>query len=174
MENLLKQVRAVLSTSAARWQCMAENIPIELLTRVPAPKEWSALECLQHMIDTERWVFLIRLHAFLTGQSITAFNPDSQGYKSGPKPVPTALVSEFTSLRNLSLSLLAKLTPADLSLTAQHSELGQVRQDEMLCEWAGHDLMHIVQAERAVMQPFINGSGPWRGYFSDHDAEAPK
>jgi hypothetical protein len=38
-------------------------------------------------------------------------------------------------------------------------------------EWAGHDLMHLVQAERAVMQAFIPGSGPWRRYFSDHDAD---
>jgi hypothetical protein len=32
--------------------------------------------------------------------------------------------------------------------------------------------MHIVQAERAVMQPFIAGSGPWRPYFADHDSDA--
>lgn len=43
---------------------------------------------------------------------------------------------------------------------------------EMLNEWAGHDLMHTVQAELAVMQPFITASGPWRGYFADHDAGA--
>jgi len=30
---------------------------------------------------------------------------------------------------------------------------------------SAHDLMHTVQAERAMMQPFIAGSGPWRPYF---------
>lgn len=34
--------------------------------------------------------------------------------------------------------------------------------------------MHVVQAERAVMQAFIPSSGPWRFYFADHDAEGPK
>jgi hypothetical protein len=32
--------------------------------------------------------------------------------------------------------------------------------------------MHTVQAERALMQPFVAGSGPWRGYFADHDVAA--
>ena len=36
-------------------------------------------------------------------------------------------------------------------------------------EWAAHDLMHTVQAERALLQPLIGGSGPWRLYFKDHD-----
>ena len=45
--------------------------------------------------------------------------------------------------------------------------------EQLLNEWAGHDLMHTVQAERALMQPFIAGSGPWRGYFADHEAKGP-
>ena len=40
--------------------------------------------------------------------------------------------------------------------------------DELLNEWAAHDLMHTVQAERALMQPFIQGCGPWQHYFQDH------
>jgi hypothetical protein len=28
--------------------------------------------------------------------------------------------------------------------------------------------MHTIQAERALMQPFIQGSGPWQVYFQDH------
>jgi hypothetical protein len=28
--------------------------------------------------------------------------------------------------------------------------------------------MHTVQAERALMQPFIQGCGPWQVYFTDH------
>jgi hypothetical protein len=28
--------------------------------------------------------------------------------------------------------------------------------------------MHTVQAERAMMQPFIRGCGPWLKYFVDH------
>ena len=57
----------------------------------------------------------------------------------------------------------------DLSCTARHSDLGIVTLEELLHEWAAHDLMHTVQAERAILQPLILGSGPWRSYFKDHD-----
>jgi hypothetical protein len=35
-------------------------------------------------------------------------------------------------------------------------------------EWSALDLMHTVQGERALLQPFIDGCGPWKRYFSDH------
>jgi hypothetical protein len=172
MENLLVYVRSVLSTSAKRWQVLTENIPVELLTRKPEPDEWSAIDCLQHMIDGERQVFPVRIKAFKAGQDIPGFNPDLQGAGHNSKPVPSALASEFADLRKANLKLLEKVTPADLSRTAKHSELGHVTLGEMMYEWAGHDLMHIVQAERALMQYFIPGTGAWRKYFSDHDIEA--
>jgi hypothetical protein len=81
-----------------------------------------------------------------------------------------ALANEFSRLRQQSLALLAKLAPADLPRKARHQELGLVTLDQLLHEWAAHDLMHTVQAERALMQPFIDGCGPWHPYFADHAA----
>jgi len=74
-------------------------------------------------------------------------------------------------LRVETISLLDTLTAADLTRKVKHAVLGPVTLEEMLNEWAGHELMHIVQAERALMQPFIANSGPWIGYFSDHVAK---
>jgi hypothetical protein len=34
--------------------------------------------------------------------------------------------------------------------------------------WGGHDLMHLIQIEQAVMQPFIPDSGPWYVNFAKH------
>ncbi len=173
MKNLLALVQAVLSTSPSRWQVMTETIPPELLTRVPAENEWSAIDCLQHVIDTERQVFPIRLQAFLNGQDFPGFNPNLQT-KSAAKLPPSEKAKEFAELRKPNLVLLKKVTNEDLKRTARHAELGQVTLGEMLNEWAGHDLMHIVQAERAIMQYFIPGTGAWRKYFADHDVQVHK
>ncbi|GEM_PF-3957282 len=84
---------------------------------------------------------------------------------------PLEMMTDFTRLRTISLKMLTEITDADLSRTAVHDKLGKVTLAEMLNKWSGHDLMHTVQAEQAIMQPFIQGSGPWRGpYFRDHDA----
>jgi hypothetical protein len=150
---------------------LTRGISPELLSLPPAPNEWSALECLQHLIDAERNVFPVRLSAFLDGRDLTAFDPDSQGTKPIPGRSPSALALEFDQLRQASLKALEPMTLEDFNRRARHAELGMVSLGEMIHEWAGHDLMHTVQAERAVMQPFIRGCGPWQSYFVDHVAK---
>ncbi len=167
--ELLRLTPALLSTTAERWQHLTSALPRELLTRVPAHGEWSAADCLHHLLDTERYVFPIRVRAFLAGQDIPAFDPDAQEHDAADRTDPVALAAEFARLRAETIVLLKTLTPADLTRTARHSELGQVTLGEMLHEWAAHDLNHTVQAERALMQPFIAGCGSWRENFADHD-----
>ena len=48
-----------------------------------------------------------------------------------------------------------------------HSELGPVTLGQAMDTWAAHDLNHTMQAERALMQPFISGSGAWRVRFTE-------
>ena len=168
---LLTLAPAALSTTTERWQRLSAALPRDLLTRAPAPGEWSAVACLQHLLDTERYVFPARVRAFLAGQAIPAFDPDTQEHDAAA-PDPAALAAELARLRVESLALLSTLKPEDLARTAQHSELGQITLGQMLHEWVAHDLNHTVQAERALMQPFIAGCVPWRDKFADHDLEA--
>jgi len=79
-------------------------------------------------------------------------------------------LQEFLGLRIDSLATLEKVHPADLDRTVRHAELGLVSLSEMLHEWAAHDLLHTVQAEKAIMQPLISGCGAWKVYFTDHIA----
>ena len=166
MDTVLESMRALITTTPERWIGMAQALPVELLALPAADREWSAVECLQHLVDTEK-VFQFRVQAFLTGRDFPAFNPDSDGSKPGAQ-TPLALAEEFARLRGESLLMLEKLSPADLERKARHAELGMVTLNEMVHEWAAHDLNHTVQAERALMQPFIQGSGPWKKYFADH------
>jgi hypothetical protein len=170
MDDLVEHVLAVLSTTPERWRALAQTVQGDLLARAPAPGEWSALDCLRHLVAVEREVFPVRLAAFLEGRDFAAYDADAAGTTSGPND-PAELVAELERLRAHSLQALARLQPGDLLRTARHAELGPVTLGEMLHEWAGHDLMHTVQAERALMQPFIAGSGPWRGYFADHEVK---
>ena len=173
MDEVLQQVRAVLETTAPRWRNLTETLPHQLLARPPAPGEWSAHQCLQHLLDVERMVFPVRLRAFLAGQvRLAAFDPEVEGSGAAGRD-PADVAAELARLRAESLALLGGVTPADLARAAEHSELGRVTLGERLHEWAAHDLMHTVQAERALMQAFIPGSGPWRSYFRDHDVAAP-
>ena len=46
--------------------------------------------------------------------------------------------------------------------------MGLMTLHQMLNYWGGHDLMHLIQIEQAVMQPFIPASGPWQVNFAKH------
>ena len=63
MEDLLAQVRSILSGTPARWLNLAQTVPASLLARPAAPGQWSAVQCLQHLIDTEA-LFQSRVQAF--------------------------------------------------------------------------------------------------------------
>jgi hypothetical protein len=79
------------------------------------------------------------------------------------------MAGRLAEARVASLESLRHVSDADLDRSANHYKLGSVTLREMLANWAGHDLMHTVQAERALMQPFIEDCGPWRSHFADHD-----
>lgn len=171
MDDVLSHARAVLSTTADHWLILAEKLPEALLTRPAAPGEWSAHRCLGHLLDTEVYVFPSRVRSLLAGENFEAFDPETQGIDHSQQST-TQLATAFARHRAENLALLSEITPSDLDRTARHSELGTVTLGQLLHEWAAHDLMHTVQAERALMQSFIQGTGPWRPYFYDHDLQA--
>ncbi len=168
MDNPLPHAISILSSTPSRWNELAQHASLDLLTLSPKTGEWSAFECLLHLLDTERWVFPVRVQAFLSGQDFPAFNPDTQGTGFTTEIDFSGLTNEFQLLRQSSLALLETLVPSDLNRTARHAELGPVSLGQLLNEWAAHDLDHTIQAERALMQPFIRGCGPWQTYFASN------
>lgn len=170
MNDFIAELKAVLVTTPGRWLALTEHFSEASLRRHPAPGEWSALECLLHLIDLDRSVFPQRVRSILAGEDFPAFFPDEEGSALRDDIPASELASEFDALRRANLALLDQITPADLGRTATHAELGPVTLSHLLHEWGGHDLMHLVQAEQALMQPFINGCGAWKVYFLQHQA----
>jgi hypothetical protein len=166
IENL--SILPILQATPRRWLDLVQTVPESLLSRIPAEGQWSALACLQHLVDAER-VFQFRLQAFLESHAIfPGFNPDVEGsQRFAPRSVMD-LANEFVALRLTSLDAIDRLQPSDLKRECRHQELGVVSLEYMLNEWPVHDLNHTIQAERALMQPFIRDCGPWERYFTEH------
>ncbi len=57
MLDILTWSRTVLTTTPNRWADLTASLPADLLALPPKDSEWSALQCLQHLVDTERMVF---------------------------------------------------------------------------------------------------------------------
>lgn len=171
MHTDLERILSILRTTPHRWADLTDEFPIELLESKPKPGEWSAVECLYHLLEAERNVFPVRVHLILDGKDLPNYDPDQEEVAFDPTIPPARNVSQFTALRTKSLAVLSELEPVDLARNGTHAELGRVTLGELLHEWAAHDLNHTVQAERALMQFFIQRSGPWRPFFVEHDTD---
>ena len=165
MENVLETAQTVLRATPVYWTTLAGSAPADLLKRAPAEGEWSALECLLHMIDFEGQGVPERIQAFLEGQNFPVYPPGRLS-AAGESQSPQAAAEEFARLRKANLERLAQVTPADMARKSIHARLGEVSFDEMMHQWAAHDLNHTIQAQRAIIQPFIAGCGPWQGFFA--------
>ena len=168
MTDVLDAARRLLSITPGRWQSLVETAPDELLLRRPAPGEWSAVQCLDHLLVAERAVFGARLRAILDGRDLPVFDPTAPREPEAER-TPHAVADALAAERVANLGVLAGLTPADLDRAGRHPEYGMIPLRVILNTWTAHDLQHTVQAEEAMMQAFIPETGPFRFRFADHD-----
>src|SRR5437660_11585882 len=137
--DLLDSARRLLSITPERWQSLAEAAPEELLNRPPAPGEWSAAECLNHLLVTERAVFGQRLRAILEGRDLAVFDPSARR-EPEPGRTPREVAGALKGAREENLALLSGLTPSDLERSGRHLEYGMVPLHVLLNTWTAHDL----------------------------------
>jgi hypothetical protein len=117
----------------------------------PEPGEWSANDCVGHLIEAERRGFAGRIRIILAGPpggtvELEGWDPRAVAEARGDHRRPGAeLAAEFDALRADSLRLIRDLGPADLVRAGLHPEVGQLRVDELLGEWVHHDRNHVRQ-----------------------------
>src|SRR5262245_48032572 len=101
----MEEVREVLTSTPARWLSLTETHSAAALECTPAPGEWSAAECLGHLIQTERDVFPRRVHNFLAGEDLSGFAPDPAAGADARLSLPER-AAEFARLRAQNLELI--------------------------------------------------------------------
>ena len=123
----------------------------DLRTR-PEPKEWSVIECIGHLTDSEL-VTANRVRWILAEDEpqIIGYDQDLwvDGLRHG-RDDPDALISLFDALRSANLQLLSTRSASDLERIGRHNERGPESYGLMIRLTAGHDRFHVAQAERAL------------------------
>jgi len=124
------------------------------LHRRPAPKEWSVLELLGHMVDAEM-VMAARYR-----WTISQDKPPLPGYDQDlwvdrlhhNEDEPDALLGTFAALRGANLGLWQRSSAADRERVALHAERGPESYDLMFRMLAGHDRFHLNQMRETLRQ----------------------
>ena len=133
------------------WRRLFETAGANLRTR-PAEGEWSVIECLGHMVDSElvtsaryRWI-------------LAEDEPPIQGYDQEAWTArfdhahsdPALLLDLLCALRNSNLALWRQTPAADRARVGIHAERGSESFDLMFRLQAGHGRVHRAQAEQAL------------------------
>ncbi len=118
----------------------------------PAPGEWSANECVGHMIESERRGFAGRIRRILAGEArsgpvqLEGWDPPAVAEaRRDHLRAGSELAAEFDTLRAESVHLVRGLRPGELGRTGMHPDVGPLRVEEVLGEWVHHDRNHIRQ-----------------------------
>ena len=141
------RIADLLEAAAATILAELEALGPEARWR-PAPGEWSANECLGHILEAERRGFNGRIRTILAEDQ-----PALQGWDQVAVAVarrdherpPSELLAEFLPLRADSVDLVRSLRAEDLSRTGLHDFAGELAIGDLLGEWVHHDRNHIRQ-----------------------------
>ena len=123
-----------------------------LLRVRPEPAEWSVLECVAHLTDSDL-IVAARMRWIAAEDEPDIVGYDQDLWVTGLRQVdedPSILLGAFTALRRWNLDLWARLTSTERARVGIHRERGPESIDLTIRLAAGHDLVHLAQAQRAL------------------------
>jgi len=141
----------VQDTEVERWRRLIDQAGAHLRTR-PGPGEWSVLECLGHLTDSElvtsaryRWI-LSEAEPTLVGFDQTAWTARLDHESADP----VALLDLLAALRRANVTLWRRTPAAGRARIGLHAERGPESFELLFRMQAGHGRIHRAQAERAL------------------------
>jgi len=141
----------VQTATPSMMRSLIANAGPDLRTR-PESGEWSALECVAHIVDAEvvasgryRWI-------------LAHDQPELIGYDQDlwvdklhhPPEEPDELLALFEPLRRANLALWRRTTATQRDRVGLHRERGPESYELTFILIAGHDRFHLAQARRAL------------------------
>jgi DinB family protein len=142
---------AVQAATPAALRALVAEAGDRLRAR-PAPGEWSALECIGHIVDGEL-VVSGRYRWIVAEEEPDLVGYDQDSWVSGlhhAEADPAVLLAMFDGLRASNLDLWARLPVADRARAGLHRERGPESYELTFRMLAGHDRVHLRQAREAL------------------------
>lgn len=158
---------ALMEKTPQVLETMLGGVAAEVLRWKPAPDRWSISEVLSHLADCEDCLTQrVRRMVLEDWPPLKEYAPPAEGFSAG---TPQEHLSRFGFTRRELVQFLRTLPPDIGARTAQHSQLGLITLDQMLNEWASHDLGHVRQiAELYRARAFHPNAGPFAAHQTLH------
>jgi hypothetical protein len=145
--QILRGLMCELSDEDARWK--------------PAPDRFSVAEVLAHLSHSEWHCYRLRLDRFLSEDRPELEADDAAMYNDRYRGAePEDEFDHFEEQRETNIEFLRTLEASDGERRANHATAGEITLNNMLHEWAMHDLGHVRQvAELVRARRHLAGAG---------------
>jgi hypothetical protein len=145
---MLKDVIAILASTPEKLKREIASMSLPEMKKRPAAHKWSVQEVLAHLEDIEEVGMRARVAAMIEADNPTLPLVDQEKRAEEMKynrTNPMKSLTGFTRQRQANLKWLKKLRPAQLKRQGTHPEVGAISVEELVTEWAFHDLGHLKQ-----------------------------
>ncbi len=165
---MLKTVLDTLSTTPQKLEQEISTLSRRELVTRPAPGKWSVQEILAHLADVEELGMRARV-----AEMIEQPNPTLLPYDQEARAVeldyskidPRKSLARLTQQRRANVRWLRTLRPAQFKRRANHEGVGSITVEELVTEWAFHDISHlrqILEIKRRLLFPHM---GNMRAFY---------
>jgi hypothetical protein len=156
---MLKLVLEILATTPAKLEREIAAFSRREMGIRPASDKWSVQEVLAHLADVEEVGMRERVAAIVEQERPTLpyFDQEARAVeREYNKTDPRRSLASLERQRGANLKWLRKLRPAQLKRIGVHQQVGEISAEEMITEWAFHDLGHfkqILEIKRYALYP---------------------
>jgi hypothetical protein len=145
---MLKDVIAILASTPDKLKREITSMSPQQMKKRPAPNKWSVQEVLAHLDDIEEVGMRARVAAMIEMDNPILPSIDQEKRAEEMKynrKNPLKSLASFARQRQANVKWLEKLTPAQLRRKGRHQKVGELSVEELVTEWAFHDLGHLKQ-----------------------------
>ena len=161
MDNGLACLDLLASTPAILRGLMAGLAEADAVWK-PAPDRFSVAEVLAHLTLSETHCYRARVDLMLEqDRPRLAADDASLHYAEYAGRDPEEDFAHFEEQRETNVEFLRRLPRGAGTRIGVHETLGEFTLNQMLHEWAIHDLGHIRQVAELVRARLLAGAGPW-------------
>jgi DinB superfamily len=151
--TILRGLMAELTEDDVRWK--------------PAPDRFSVGEVIAHLSHSEGYCYRTRLDRFMKEENPEFETDDAQFHLELYRNAdPEDSFDHFEEQRETNIEFLRDLPKNAGKRTAVHQKVGPITLEQMLHEWALHDLGHVRQiAELVRARKYLAGAGPLGSFY---------
>ena len=151
--TILRGLMSELNAEDVRWK--------------PAADRFSVGEVIAHLSHSENYCYWTRVNRFMNEANPEFETDDAQFHlELYANADPEDSFDHFEEQRETNLEYLRSLPKGSGARTAVHQKVGPITLEQMLNEWAMHDLGHIRQiAELVRAVKYVAAAGPLGSFY---------